>query len=96
LTALANSFYDVSPDGQRFLFVKANTENGPTGEVRVILNWTESGGRKWMTLRPGSLYEFAGLPVRPRVVGQSKLDAIREGRVVVKQEHVHGIRVRVA
>jgi eukaryotic-like serine/threonine-protein kinase len=41
LSALANSFYDVSPDDQRFLFVKANTENGPPGEVRVVLNWTE-------------------------------------------------------
>ena len=49
-----------------------------------------------MTLRPASLNEFAGLPVRPRVVGQSKLDAILDGRVVVKQEDVHGIRVRVA
>ena len=40
-TALANSFYDASPDGQRFLFVKANKENGPPEEVRVVLNWTE-------------------------------------------------------
>ncbi len=40
-TALANSFYDVSPDGQRFLFVKAASETGPPEEVRVVLNWTE-------------------------------------------------------
>jgi len=41
LAGLANSAYDVSPDGQRFLFVKANTENGSPEEVRVVLNWTE-------------------------------------------------------
>jgi Tol biopolymer transport system component len=38
LGALANSIYDVSPDGQKFLFVKANA--GPPQEVRVVLNWT--------------------------------------------------------
>ena len=39
LTALASSVYeyDVSPDGKRFLFVKANTENGPTGEEVAVL-----------------------------------------------------------
>lgn len=39
--ALPSSIYDVSPDGQRFLFVKANAENSPPEEVRVVLNWTE-------------------------------------------------------
>jgi Tol biopolymer transport system component len=38
---LTNGVYDVSPDGQRFLFVKANVESGPPDEVRVVLNWTE-------------------------------------------------------
>ena len=38
---LTNGVYDVSPDGQRFLFVKANVENGPPDEVRVVLNRTE-------------------------------------------------------
>ena len=38
---LSNGVYDVSPDGRRFLFVKANVENGPPDEVRVVLNWTE-------------------------------------------------------
>ena len=38
---LSNGVYDVSPDGQRFLFVKANVEDGPPDEVRVVLNWTE-------------------------------------------------------
>ena len=41
LTALATSFYDVSLDGQRFLFIKPDTENGPPQEVRVVQNWTE-------------------------------------------------------
>jgi hypothetical protein len=38
---LSNGVYDISPDGQRFLFVRANVENGPPDEVRVVLNWTE-------------------------------------------------------
>jgi len=38
---LSNGVYDVSPDGQQILFVKANVENGPPDEVRVVLNWTE-------------------------------------------------------
>lgn len=40
-TRLGNTRYDISPDGQRFLFVKANVENGPPDEMRVILNWTQ-------------------------------------------------------
>jgi serine/threonine protein kinase/Tol biopolymer transport system component len=38
---LSNGVYDVSPNGQQILFVKANVENGPPDEVRVVLNWTE-------------------------------------------------------
>jgi serine/threonine-protein kinase len=38
---LDNSVYDVSPDGQQFLFVKANLENARPDEVRVVLNWVE-------------------------------------------------------
>jgi eukaryotic-like serine/threonine-protein kinase len=41
LVALASSIYDVSPDGQRFLFVKTNAENGAPQELRVVLNWYE-------------------------------------------------------
>jgi eukaryotic-like serine/threonine-protein kinase len=37
----ANGNYDVSPDGQRFLFVKMNRPDAPSGELRVILNWDE-------------------------------------------------------
>jgi hypothetical protein len=32
--------YDVSPDGQRFLLIRAKEQNAP-GEVRVVLNWSE-------------------------------------------------------
>jgi eukaryotic-like serine/threonine-protein kinase len=38
---LSNGVYDVSADGQQILFVRANVENGPPDEVRVVLNWTE-------------------------------------------------------
>jgi eukaryotic-like serine/threonine-protein kinase len=37
----ANGNYDVSSDGQRFLFVKMNRPDAPSGELRVILNWDE-------------------------------------------------------
>jgi hypothetical protein len=40
-TFASSSAYDVSPDGQRFLFVKANEEKSPPEEVRVVLNWAE-------------------------------------------------------
>jgi Tol biopolymer transport system component len=36
-----NSEFDVSPDGQRFLFVKAREQNAVPAEVRVVLNWGE-------------------------------------------------------
>ncbi|HEV2118456.1 MAG TPA: protein kinase [Terriglobales bacterium] len=38
---LGNNRYDVSPDGERFLFVKTNLENGPPAEIDVVLNWSE-------------------------------------------------------
>ncbi len=38
---LGNNKYDVSPDGEHFLFVKANVANEPPDEVRVVLNWSE-------------------------------------------------------
>jgi hypothetical protein len=38
---LSNGVYDVRPDGQQFLFVKANVANGPPDEVRVVSNWIE-------------------------------------------------------
>ncbi len=32
-------YYDISPDGQRFLMIKA--EEGSTGQINVVLNWFE-------------------------------------------------------
>jgi len=40
-SSIVNADYDVSPDGQRFLFVRANVENRASDEARVVLNWTE-------------------------------------------------------
>jgi len=34
-----NRQYDISPDGQRFLMIKA--VEGSTGQINVILNWFE-------------------------------------------------------
>jgi Tol biopolymer transport system component len=42
--------YDVSRDGQRFLFVKANGQSAQPTELRVILNWDEELKR----LAPGN------------------------------------------
>ncbi len=36
-----NAAMDVSPDGQRFLVVKAREEKTGSAEVRVVLNWSE-------------------------------------------------------
>ena len=36
----ANAAYDTSPNGQRFLFVRAKEQTAP-GEIRVVLNWSE-------------------------------------------------------
>jgi Tol biopolymer transport system component len=36
-----NGEFDVSPDGQHFLFIKAREQNALQGEVRVVLNWDE-------------------------------------------------------
>jgi Tol biopolymer transport system component len=38
----ATSNYDISPDGQRFLMIKAvEEEGGQQDQINVILNWTE-------------------------------------------------------
>ena len=37
----ANGEFDVSPDGQHFLFIKSREQNALPGEVRVVLNWDE-------------------------------------------------------
>jgi hypothetical protein len=36
-----NGEFDVSPDAQHFLFVKAREQNALPAEVRVALNWSE-------------------------------------------------------
>ena len=36
-----NGEFDVNPDGQRFLFVKAREQSALPTEVRVVLNWGE-------------------------------------------------------
>ena len=33
--------YDLSPDGQRFLMIKAGDENAATPQIHIILNWFE-------------------------------------------------------
>jgi len=38
----SNGEFDVSPDGQHFLFIKAREQNALPSEVRVVLNWGES------------------------------------------------------
>ncbi len=39
--------YDVSPDGQRFLMLKASEQ--PLGQINVVLNWTEELKQKVST-----------------------------------------------
>jgi Tol biopolymer transport system component len=41
-----NGEFDVSPDAQRFLFIKTREQNALPGEVRVVLNW----GEGWKSL----------------------------------------------
>ena len=33
--------YDISPDGQRFLMIKAADEEEEPGQIHVVLNWFE-------------------------------------------------------
>ncbi len=41
-TSLAVTNYDISPDGQRFLMIKAaEEEEGQQGQINVVLNWFE-------------------------------------------------------
>ena len=34
-------FYDVSPDGQRFLMIKQSEEAAAPTQINVVLNWFE-------------------------------------------------------
>ncbi len=37
---IAMPYYDISPDGQRFLMIKA-VEGSQSGQINVVLNWFE-------------------------------------------------------
>ena len=42
LTDHRNANYDISPDGQRFLMIKATEEEeGQQAQINVVLNWFE-------------------------------------------------------
>jgi len=41
---LAN--YDVSPDGQRFLMLQSNVQEGGVSQIHVVLNWFEELKRR--------------------------------------------------
>ena len=41
--ALGMQYYDISPDGQRFLMIK--DVEGSTGQINVVLNWFEELNR---------------------------------------------------
>ena len=38
---LIGTAYDVSPDGQRFLMVKATEQASAATQINVVLNWFE-------------------------------------------------------
>jgi Tol biopolymer transport system component len=40
-TARASPNYDISPDGQRFLMLKANEQASAPTQINVVLNWFE-------------------------------------------------------
>ncbi len=40
-TSVAVVNYDISPDGQRFLMIKAAEEEEGPGQINVVLNWFE-------------------------------------------------------
>ncbi len=37
----ASAFYDVTPDGQRFLMVQAAEQEAGASQINIVLNWTE-------------------------------------------------------
>ena len=46
LANFGNANYDVTPDGQRFVMVKADEESGSTGEVVLVQNWVQEVERR--------------------------------------------------
>jgi hypothetical protein len=45
-TPFTNPNYDVSPDGQRFLMVKASEQEQASTQINVVLNWLEELKRR--------------------------------------------------
>jgi hypothetical protein len=39
-------YYDVSPDGQRFLMVREGGDEPPPSQINVVLNWFEELKRR--------------------------------------------------
>ena len=37
----AYQYYDISPDGRRFLMIKEADEEGGQGQINIVLNWFE-------------------------------------------------------
>jgi serine/threonine-protein kinase len=46
LTPATIPYYDISPDGQRFLMVKANEQSQAAAQINVVLNFTEELKRR--------------------------------------------------
>ena len=42
----STTYYDVSPDGQRFLMIKESEQNSSATQINVVLNWFEELKRK--------------------------------------------------
>jgi len=40
-TTLTSPFYDVSPDGQRFLMIKGSDQAASLNQIVVVQNWVE-------------------------------------------------------
>ncbi len=38
---IGGAFYDVTPDGQRFVMVQAAEQEAGAGQINVVLNWFE-------------------------------------------------------
>ena len=69
---------------------KGNHAPNPVAAYLKINSWPARLADAW------SLHEFRGLPVRPWVIGQRKLYAVRNRRVAVKQKNIHGIRLGIS
>ena len=96
--------------GSRFVRTECREESLPGGSIppwRADRVWIRPESTCLWALRrllatenlpslPKLFHELSIPAVGPRVVGERKLDAIRHGRVVVKQEHIHGVGLGIA